>query len=100
MVDHLKLGRQGATEVARATAPGSGLLGRFATHLADSPVSFDVALPKGTVQHFGPGEPGFHVTLKNARAVRAITGLDEGPASCVAAARTRAAAIPADIVSP
>ena len=78
MVDHLKLGRQGATEVARATASGSGLLGRFATHFADSPVSFDVALPKGTMQHFGSGEPGFHVTLKNARAVRAIASLDEG----------------------
>jgi len=78
MVDHLKLGRLGATEVARAAARGSGLLGRFATHFADSPVSFDVALPKGTVQHFGPGEPRFHVTLKNARAVRAIASLDEG----------------------
>jgi cyclopropane-fatty-acyl-phospholipid synthase len=30
------------------------------------------------MQHFGSGEPGFHVTLKNARAVSAIASLDEG----------------------
>jgi hypothetical protein len=37
-----------------------------------------VVLPNGTLQHFGPDAASFHVTLKNARALRAVTSLDEG----------------------
>jgi cyclopropane-fatty-acyl-phospholipid synthase len=78
MVDDLKLGPSTATETTRAAAPAGGLLGRFATQFADSRVSFDVTLPSGSVQHFGPGAPSFHVKLKNTQALRAIGSLDEG----------------------
>jgi cyclopropane-fatty-acyl-phospholipid synthase len=54
------------------------LLGRFAVHFANSPVSFKITLPDGTVQRFGPAEPRFHVALKNKRALRAISSIDEG----------------------
>ena len=37
-----------------------------------------MVLPNGTLQHFGPDAASFHVTLKNARALRAVTSLDEG----------------------
>jgi cyclopropane-fatty-acyl-phospholipid synthase len=78
MVDDVKLAGSSATGGGRAKAPARGLLGRFATHFADSPVSFDVRLPNGALQHFGPAAASFHVTLKNARALRAISSLDEG----------------------
>ena len=74
----LKLSQPSASSAPRAATPARGLLGRFATHFADSPVSFDVVLPNGTLQHFGPAAASFHVTLKNARALRAVTSLDEG----------------------
>ena len=64
-------------EVPRATPKGS-LLGRFASHFSDAPVSFDVRLPDGAVQRFGKETPGFEVGLKNRRALRAVTSLDEG----------------------
>ena len=54
------------------------LLGRFAKQFAQSAVSFDVALPDGSVQHFGPAVATFRVVLRNARALRAIASLDEG----------------------
>src|SRR6266568_710834 len=54
------------------------MLGRFASQFAKSPVSFDVTLPDGAVQRFGPEPPRFHVTLKNKRALRAIASIDEG----------------------
>ncbi len=68
------------SELPKATsaAPRTGMLGRFAAQFADSPVSFDVTLPDGAVQRFGPGAPSFHVTLKNKRALRAVTSIDEG----------------------
>ena len=78
MADDLKLARSAATSAAGAEIPARGLLGRFATHFADSPVSFDITLPNGSLQHFGPKAASFHVTLKNARALRAISSLDEG----------------------
>ena len=78
MVDDLKLAQSSASSGPHAATPARGLLGRFATHFADSPVSFDVVLPNGTLQHFGPAAASFHVTLKNARALRAVTSLDEG----------------------
>ena len=57
---------------------GRSLLGRFAAHFANSPVSFRITLPDGTVERFGPAEPRFDVTLKNKRALRAIASIDEG----------------------
>ena len=59
-------------------APRRTLLGRFAAQFADSPVSFQVILPDGAVQHFGPAAPSFQITLKNRRALRALSGIDEG----------------------
>ena len=68
------------TELPKAApvAPRTGMLGRFAAQFADSPVSFDVTLPDGAIQRFGPGAPSFHVTLKNQRGLRAVTSIDEG----------------------
>ena len=66
------------TGAAPAGASPKSLLGRFAAQFSDSPVSFDVTLPSGAVQRFGPGTPSFHVTLKNAQAMRAVTSVDEG----------------------
>jgi cyclopropane-fatty-acyl-phospholipid synthase len=54
------------------------LLGRFASQFTDTPVSFTVTLPDGTVQSFGRDEPRFQVTLKTKRALRAIASIDEG----------------------
>jgi cyclopropane-fatty-acyl-phospholipid synthase len=77
-MDHRTIGQSDAASVSRGRASTSSLLGRFAGQFASSPVSFDVTLPDGRVQHFGPGAPSFHVTLKNARALRAIASVDEG----------------------
>lgn len=54
------------------------LLGRFAKQFSDSPVSFAVVLPDGSVQRFGPSAPSFQIILKNNRALRAAASLDEG----------------------
>jgi cyclopropane-fatty-acyl-phospholipid synthase len=78
MTDDLKLRAEPTTLALPEGPPASSLFRRFATHFADSPVSFDMTLPTGAVQHFGPGAPSFHVKLKNARALRAIGSLDEG----------------------
>jgi cyclopropane-fatty-acyl-phospholipid synthase len=78
MTDDLKLRARPADLAAPAKSRAGSMLGRFAAHFADSPVSFDVTLPDGAVQRFGPAAPSFHVTLKNARALRAISSLDEG----------------------
>ncbi|MGQ0741502.1 MAG: class I SAM-dependent methyltransferase [Alphaproteobacteria bacterium] len=64
--------------VAREGAMTRSLLGRFAKQFADSPISFDVRLPGGGVQHFGPGTASFHVVLKNKNGLRALASLDEG----------------------
>ena len=70
------------TDVPAATAAtpdlNRSLLGRFAAQFAQSPVSFRMILPNGSVQSFGPEEPRFEVTLKNKRALRAIASIDEG----------------------
>lgn len=57
---------------------GRSLLGRFAGQFSDSPVSFQIAMPDGSVQKFGPDAPSFFVTLKNKTAVRALSSIDEG----------------------
>jgi len=62
----------------RAKPRASSFLGRFAGRFSKSPVPFDVALPDGAVLLFGEGTPSFRITLKNARALRAITSVDEG----------------------
>ncbi len=54
------------------------LLGRFATQFSDSPVSFEIILPDGTVQPFGPASASFSLVLKNKRPLRAIASIDEG----------------------
>jgi cyclopropane-fatty-acyl-phospholipid synthase len=59
-------------------SPARYMLGRFASQFADSPVSFDVVLPDGAIQHFGPGAPTFHVRLSNKQGLRALASLDEG----------------------
>ncbi|HVM83263.1 MAG TPA: class I SAM-dependent methyltransferase [Candidatus Binatia bacterium] len=70
---------QTSAAVAPRNAPMiDRLLDRFTRHFADSPVSFDVAMPEGAVRHFGPGASSFKVSLNNKRAVRALASLDEG----------------------
>ena len=64
--------------VAAISPTARSLLGRFAKQFSESVVSFDVALPDGTVQHFGPEAASFSVALRNARALRAIASIDEG----------------------
>lgn len=86
MTDH-QTGQQGrASFAAPGKAPKAAILGRFAGQFAQSSVSFNVTLPDGTVQRFGPGVPSFHVTLKNARALRAIASVD-ARTSCAAACK-------------
>jgi cyclopropane-fatty-acyl-phospholipid synthase len=64
--------------VAAAGSRPNSMLGRFAAQFASSPVSFQVTLPDGTAQHFGPDVPSFFVTLKNDRALKALASIDEG----------------------
>ncbi len=54
------------------------MLGRFAEQFSDSPVSFDITLPDGSVQPFGPAEASFSVMIRNQRGLRAIASIDEG----------------------
>ena len=70
----------GKADIARTTAPkfARSSLGRHAHRFDDSPISFQVTLPDGSVQRFGRAAPRFAVTLKNAQALRALTSLDEG----------------------
>ncbi len=65
----------------RATAVKSAtrsMLGRFAEQVSDSPVSFEVTLPDGSVQPFGPTEASFSVVINNQRGMRAIASIDAG----------------------
>lgn len=73
----------GVWQDSAATMPRTGklarsILGRFAKQFAGSPISFDVRLPDGAVQRFGPGAPSFHIKLKTRRGLRALASLDEG----------------------
>ena len=74
-----------ATESTNATSSPApvarftrAMLGRFARQFDDSPISFHVILPDGSVQQFGNGAPSFEVTLKNNNGLRALASLDEG----------------------
>ena len=72
------LGRKDASAKPFIGAPALPLLGRFAGQFSNSSIPFEVTLPDGAVERFGQEAPSFHVTLKNGRALRAITSLDEG----------------------
>lgn len=66
---------------ARSEAIGSSarsMLGRFAEQFSDSPVSFDMVLPDGSVQPFGPAQASFSIIIRNKRGLRAIASIDEG----------------------
>ena len=78
MTDRADLEETAGSCAAPVTATPSSLLGRFASQFAQCPVPFDILLPDGTVQRFGQGAPSFRVTLRNRRALRAITSVDEG----------------------
>src|SRR5262249_56998558 len=71
---------QGDASPAQTSVPKltGSLLGRFARQFSDSPISFLVTLPDGSVQPFGRDPPRFEVRLKNARALRAMSSFDEG----------------------
>jgi len=60
------------------TSIAASLLGRFAKQFSDSPISFAVILPDGSVQPFGPGIPRFQIRLRNDQAINAVASLDEG----------------------
>lgn len=79
MTDDTK-GLRGSALSARRTAPkvAGASLGRHAHRFDDSPISFQVTLPDGSVRRFGRAAPRFTVTLKNSQALRALTSLDEG----------------------
>jgi cyclopropane-fatty-acyl-phospholipid synthase len=78
MTDNLSVRPGQVSAAASPPAPRARMLGRFAAQFAESAVSFEVIMPDGAVQRFGPGAPSFTVTLKNARALRAVTSIDEG----------------------
>jgi cyclopropane-fatty-acyl-phospholipid synthase len=78
MVDDLGAREGRVSVVAPKAVPVRSLLGRFAGQFAAVSVPFDITLPDGAVQHFGQGAPRFQVTLRNARALRAIASIDEG----------------------
>jgi cyclopropane-fatty-acyl-phospholipid synthase len=54
------------------------LLGQFARRYANIGTPFEIAMPDGDVQPFGRGAPTFRATLRNSRALRAISSIDEG----------------------
>src|SRR5665648_644702 len=63
------------TSVSKMTR---SLLETYARQFDSSPVSFKVILPDGSVQLFGEEAPRFEVTLNNAKALRAVSSMDEG----------------------
>ncbi len=72
------------TEVAQMPVAGQtsrftrAVLGCFAKQFENSPVSFSVTLPDGSVQPFGPDAARFSIALKNSNALKAVASLDEG----------------------
>lgn len=64
---------------AQAVNPATrSMLGRFAKQFSDSPVSFEISLPDGSVQPFGPAKASFSVMINNQRGLRAIASIDSG----------------------
>jgi len=78
MPDEVDLRKGAATAPMPLSSPTRYVLGRFARQFADSAVSFDVILPDGNTQRFGPGEPEFRVIIRNRNGLRALTSVDEG----------------------
>ena len=76
MTDTFKLSADRATDAPKPAK--KTMLGRFAAQYADGNVPFEVALPDGTVQHFGRGTSTFRLTIKNKAGMRAVSSLDEG----------------------
>src|SRR5579872_5981556 len=72
------------TDVGQFAAAGTtgrftrAVLGQFAKQFENSPISFSVTLPDGSVQPFGPGPARFQIVLKNGRALKAVASMDEG----------------------
>jgi cyclopropane-fatty-acyl-phospholipid synthase len=66
------------TVASTQPAPGQSRLRGFGRKFAEPSIPFAVTLPTGEVVRLGQGEPRFHLTLKNQRAMRAIATLDEG----------------------
>ena len=64
-----------ATAVKPATR---SMLGRFAEQFSDSSVSFEITLPDGSVQPFGPAEASSSIVIRNQQGLRAIASIDEG----------------------
>ena len=72
------LQREASSDQTSVPTMTRSLLGKYARQFDSSPVSFKVILPDGSVQLFGKDEPRFEVTLKNAKALRAVSSMDEG----------------------
>ena len=71
--------QEGPSLQATAVKPATrSMLGRFAEQFSGSPVSFDITLPDGNVQPFGPAEASFSVMIRNQRGLRAIASIDAG----------------------
>lgn len=50
----------------------------FIARVGASSKPFSIKTPDGKVRTVGDGEPLFHATLRNDRAVKAVRSLDEG----------------------
>src|SRR5665811_2584777 len=72
------LQREASSDPTSVPTMTRSLLGKYARQFDSSPVSFKVMLPDESVQLFGKDEPRFEVTLKNAKALRAVSSMDEG----------------------
>ena len=72
------LQREASSDQTSVPTMTRSLLGKYARQFDSSPVSFKVILPDGSVQLFGKDEPRFEVTLNNAKALRAVSSMDEG----------------------
>ncbi len=71
--------QEGPSLQATTVKPAArSMLGRFAEQFSDSPVSFDITLPDGSVQPFGPAQASFSVMIRNRRGLRATASIDEG----------------------
>ncbi len=63
--------QEGPSLQATAVKPATrSMLGRFAEQFSGSPVSFDITLPDGNVQPFGPAEASFSVMIRNAAPIQ------------------------------
>ena len=78
MVNH-RVEQERSSLSATAVKPATrSMLGRFAEQFSDSSVSFEITLPDGSVQPFGPAEASFSIVIRNQQGLRAIASIDEG----------------------